>query len=103
MLAYGTPPENALATLCNTVMTIVASGYQPGNKEQGYVLRKLLRLIHRMGGRLDHPFFEAEIGRQALLRANYLRLRGRYAGMSPRWWFETHGIELADMEESIEG
>lgn len=30
---------------------------QPGNKEQGYVLRKLLRRIYKMGGTLDHPFF----------------------------------------------
>lgn len=73
------------------------SGYRPGNKEQGYVLRKLLRRIYVMGSTLDHPFFEEEIERQKRLRTKYLRLRDRYCDKSPEWWFDTHGIDVADM------
>ncbi|MBY5868103.1 alanine--tRNA ligase-related protein [Rhizobium leguminosarum] len=101
MIVNGTPQDDALGTLCETVMTIVESGYQPGNKEQGYVLRKLLRRIHKMGGTLDHPFFKEEVERQRRLRAKYLRLRDRHSEMSPDWWFDTHGIDLSDIRESM--
>lgn len=102
MIINGTPQVHALETLCETVMTIVDSGYRPGNKEQGYVLRKLLRRIHEMGGTLDHPFFEQEVERQTRLRAKYLRLRDRHAEMSPDWWFDTHGIDLSELSETID-
>ncbi|WP_245485951.1 alanine--tRNA ligase-related protein [Rhizobium leguminosarum] len=102
MIVNGTQQDDALGTLCETVMTIVESGYRPGNKEQGYVLRKLLRRIHKMGGTLDHPFFAEEVERQKRLRAKYLRLRDRHSDMSPDWWFDTHGIDLSDIRESME-
>ncbi|AIC31575.1 UNVERIFIED_ORG: alanyl-tRNA synthetase [Rhizobium etli] len=102
MIVNGTPPADALETLRETVMTIVESGYRPGNKEQGYVLRKLLRRIHRMGGTLDHPFFGEEVERQKRLGAKYLRLRDRYCDKGAEWWFDTHGIDLSDIEEIIE-
>ncbi len=99
MLLNGTPPDDALATLRDTVLRIVESGYQPGNKEQGYVLRKLLRRIHIIGGTLDHPYFAQEVERQKRLRSSYRRLRDRHPGMSPEWWFDTHGIDVAEMQE----
>jgi len=98
MIVNGTPPADALDTLRDTVTTIVESGYKPGNKEQGYVLRKLLRRIHVMGGALDHPFFEQEVVRQERLRSRYLRLREKYPDMPPEWWFDTHGIDVADLQ-----
>ncbi len=98
MLINGRPPEDVQETLRSAITKIIESGYRPGNKEQGYVLRKLLRSLHRMGGAVDHPFFTEEIARQERLRARYLRLRERHPGMSPEWWFDTHGIELSDME-----
>lgn len=85
MIVSGTPQDDALGTLCETVMTIVESGYRPGNKEQGYVLRKLLRRIHKMGGMLHHPFFAEEVERQKRLRAKYLCLRDRHSEISPDW------------------
>lgn len=102
MIVNGTPQVDALETLCETVMTIVESGYRPGNKEQGYVLRKLLRRIHKMGGTLDHPFFAEEVERQKRLRAKYLRLRDRHSEMSPDWWFDTHGIDLSDIGKTMD-
>lgn len=99
MLVNGTPPGDALATLRETVMRIIESGYRPGNRAQGYVLRKLLRRIHWMGGTLGHPFFAEEVARQQRLRAKYLRLRDKHPGMSPEWWFDTHGIDLAEMRD----
>lgn len=100
MIVNGTPPDDALRTLRETVMKVVESGYQPGNKEQGYVLRKLLRRIHMMGGTLDHPYFEQEVERQKRLRSKYLRLRDKHPDMTPEWWFDTHGIDVSDMRET---
>lgn len=97
MIVNGTPPDDALATLRKTAMRIIESGYRPGNKEQGYVLRKLLRRIAVMGGALDHPFFEREVERQNGLRARYWQLRERHPDKSPQWWFDTHGIDVAEM------
>lgn len=97
MLINGTPRGDALQTLRETVMRIIASGYRPGNKEQGYVLRKLLRRILSLGGTLDHPLFAEEVERQKRLRAKYLRLRDRFPDQSAEWWFDTHGIDLAEM------
>ncbi len=74
---------------------------QPGNKEQGYVLRKLLRRIYKMGGTLDHPFFRKRSNARRG-RVQYLRLRHRYAEMSPDWWFDTHGIDLSDIRETMD-
>jgi alanyl-tRNA synthetase len=103
MIINGTTPGDALTTLLETVMRIVESGYRPGNKEQGYVLRKLLRRIHRLGGTLDHPFFQEEVTRQKRLRTKYLRLRDRFSHMSPEWWFDTHGIDLSEIGEAADG
>ncbi len=99
MIINGTPPNDALATLRDAATCVIKSGYRPGNKEQGYVLRKLLRRIHWLGGTLDHPFFDDEVERQKRLRGKYLRLRNRHSDKSPEWWFDTHGIDVADMRE----
>lgn len=94
MVVNGTPPESALEILVSTAETVIGSGYRPGNKEQGYVLRKLLRRIHAMGGNLEHPFFNQEVERQRRVAHKYERLRLKHADKSADWWFDTHGVDL---------
>lgn len=94
MVVNGTQPEPALETLISAAWTIIRSGYRPGNKEQGYLLRKLLRRIHIMQGELDHPFFVEEVDRQKRIVEKYTRLRDKYPDKSPEWWFDTHGIDV---------
>lgn len=74
------------------------AGYRPGNKEQGYVLRKLLRRLAMMGGSLDHPFFTEELVRQQRLHERYAQLKPKHPDKPAQWWFDTHGIDIADME-----
>jgi len=100
MIVNGAPPDDALATLRDTALRVIESGYRPSNKEQGYVLRKILRRIYVLGGMLDHPFFDEETERQKRLRGKYLRLRDRHSDKSPEWWFDTHGIDVGEMSES---
>ena len=94
MVLNGTKPESAMDILRNTALKIIESGYGPGGKEQGYVLRKLLRRINSLGGGLDHPFFEDEVQRQEKLVHRYQRLRVKHPDKSPEWWFDTHGVDL---------
>jgi alanyl-tRNA synthetase len=94
MVVNGTTPESALEILVSTTETIIASGYRPGAKEQGYVLRKILRRIHHLGGALDHPYFHEEVERQRKAEARYLRLLPKHRDKSPEWWFDTHGVDL---------
>ena len=73
---------------------------RPGGKAQGYVLRKLLRRLWALGGTLDHPEFRAEVARQQRLRDRYDRLKVRHPEKPPEWWFDTHGIDLAELEDT---
>ncbi|WP_255468621.1 alanine--tRNA ligase-related protein [Reyranella sp. CPCC 100927] len=96
----GVPPPSAVDLLREGISAILDAGYVPGNKAQGYALRRLLRTLWRQGGTLDHPVFHAERQRQERLRAMYHRLAPRHPGMSAAWWFDTHGIVLADVEDT---
>lgn len=100
VLVNGTPPASPEAILVEAIETIIASGYRPGNKEQGYVLRKLLRRLAVSGGHLDHPFFRDELRRQERLRERYTRLKPRHPDKSAQWWFDTHGIDVAELESA---
>lgn len=98
MLLNGTPKPPANDVLSEAITTIIDSGYVPGNKEQGYVLRKLLRKLHKDGGSVDHPFFGNEIERQNRLRDSYQRLRRKNPNRPPEWWFDTHGIDVLEFD-----
>jgi hypothetical protein len=86
------------------ITAILDAGYRPGNKGQGYALRRLLRTLWRQGGTLDHPVFHAERRRQERFRDRYTRLAPGHPGMTAAWWFDTHGIVVSDFDETaIEG
>jgi hypothetical protein len=67
------------------------------------VLRKLLRLLWKSDGMLDHPFFQDQIARQERLRDLYAKLKAKHPDKTPAWWFDTHGIEVAGMDASTKG
>jgi alanyl-tRNA synthetase len=98
IVVNGSPPVDAMTTLTTTVKKIIESGYRPGNKEQGYVLRKLLRLLAIKGGALDHPFFTDEITRQQRLQRRYEALRPKHLDKTPEWWFDTHGVDILALQ-----
>lgn len=88
------PDENEI--LKETVFKIIKSGYYPSNKEQGYVLRKLLRTLYKNGTHIDHEFFEMEVKRQERLKNLYNKLKNKNQDKSKEWWFDTHGINIDD-------
>lgn len=97
-LVNRTPPMKPAEILAEAIERIIDSGYRPGPKAQGYVLRKLLRRLWALGGTLDHPFFRAEAARQQRLRDRYTRLKPHHPDKPPEWWFDTHGIDLDEIE-----
>jgi alanyl-tRNA synthetase len=99
MVVAGTPPLTPQDTLTAAIERIIASDYRPGNKQQGYVLRKLLRRLWVSGGSLDHRYFRDEVERQKRLKKRYDRLKAQYPDKSPGWWFDTHGIDVSEIEE----
>ena len=86
-------------TLKETILKIIASGYKPSNLKQGYVLRKLLRELWRIGGTIEHPYFNDEIERQNKILSKYNRLKDKHSDKPPEWWYDTHGIKLDEIPE----
>lgn len=86
--------------LIDTITTMIESGYSPSNLKQGYVLRKLLRQIWKMGLKIDHLFFEQEIIRQEKIMQRYERLKDKFSHMPKEWWMSTHGIDLDLIKDS---
>lgn len=98
-LVLGALPLSAVDILREGILAVLDDGYVPGNKGQGYALRRLLRTLWRQGGVLDHPVFHAERQRQERLRETYMRLAPKHPGMPAAWWFDTHGIVLSDVDD----
>lgn len=91
-------PENIKSKndiLKETIVKIINSGYKPSPKNQGYVLRKLLRELYISGGNLEHPMFYQEIERQEKSLKRYNKLKEKHKDKTREWWFDTHGIDLS--------
>jgi len=80
-----------------TIQKIIDSGYKPAAKQQGYVLRKLLRELYASGDSIDHPYFHAEIDRQQKMLSKYDALKDKHADKSKEWWWDTHGIAIDEV------
>lgn len=96
LLFLGDEPPTRLEALTRGIEQIIRSGYSPSNKQQGYVLRRLLRQLVREGGTMDHAFFEQELVRQRTLNHRFERLWPKHSDKPPEWWLDTHGIVLSD-------
>jgi alanyl-tRNA synthetase len=96
-LIEGTEAPGRLPVLLDAVETILASGYRPGARQQGYLLRKLLRLLGRLSPDLDHALVQDEIARQRRSYERYERLRRKHPDKPREWWWDTHGIDLDEV------
>lgn len=85
-------------TLKETALKIIDSGYVPSNLKQGYVLRKILREIYKCGATLEHDFFIQEVERQGKILEKYNRLKNKHFNKSKEWWYDTHGINLDEIQ-----
>ncbi len=90
---------NEVETLQNAIWMLINSDYFPTNKNQGYVLRKLLRRLYRLGGSIQHIFFENEVKRQQRLDNIWQNLREKHTDKDAAWWMDTHGIDINDYKQ----
>ncbi len=95
------PQEEILIETCDK---LIYSGYSPSNKEQGYVLRKLLRKLYELNSTWNHPQFVAEKERQALITLRYRKNKNKkqFRSKSPQWWFDTMGVDVGAEESKLE-
>lgn len=94
--------------LKEAVQKIIESGYKPSYTSQGYILRKILRDLYKMGKTVEesHPiysYYKSEIDRQKNMKTKYLTMKDTKKGRnkSKQWWFDTHGVDLncLDLED----
>jgi alanyl-tRNA synthetase len=80
--------------LQDAIQKILNEGFILGNKQHGYVLRRLMRLLYKKGGTMNNVYFQQEVERQEQILQKYSKLKERYKDKPKEWWFDTHGIDL---------
>jgi hypothetical protein len=98
LIFLGEPALSEIEVLQQGIMKIIHSGFTPGHKGQGYVLKKLLRELVNRNGQIDHPVFIKELERQERLKRNFKRLWPKHSEKSSEWWMDTHGIDLKEFK-----
>jgi alanyl-tRNA synthetase len=91
----GNPVKSSTENLKETIYKIIESGYKPGNQKQEYILRKLLRQLHKSGETIEHQFFSDEVERQSKIVSRYLKIKDKHPDKTKDWWYDTHGIDLS--------
>lgn len=94
MIVNKSSDKNEIKVLKETIYKIIESGYVPGPKKQGYILRTLLRKLMKHGEEIDHVFFKDEKERQVKILIRYNKLKDKHKDKDNTWWYETHGIDL---------
>jgi len=91
-----TEPKTKEQSLIDVINKIIEIGYTPSHKQQGYVLKRMLKSLYLLGGSISHPFFEQERSRQLKMKERYQKLLLKNPNMTKEWWYLTHGIDLND-------
>ena len=88
--------KNSNDVLIDTYHKMVESDIFPSNKLQGYVMRKIIRMMIRKDILLDDNIFLEEKEKYDKMVKRYHRIKDfpRNQGKSSEWWFSTHGIDI---------
>ena len=89
--------------LVETAEVILRSGFVPSNKEQGYMLRKILRDLFKLGSNWDNSHYQKERERQERLIREYHKLKHKkkFQNKTKEWWLDTMGMDV-DFIESLD-
>lgn len=92
----GTEEKSREEILIETCDKILYSGYYPSNKEQGYMLRKLLRELYRLHSNWDNEHYLKEKERQDKVISKYhnIKDKDKYKDKDKEWWFDTMGVDI---------
>ena len=88
--------------LKDAIVKMLESGYYPSNKEQGYILRKLLRELYFLNADWDNKHYRDEQARQDKTVTRYEREKAKKKnqGKSKEWYWDTLGVDV-DLVERI--
>lgn len=93
--------KNKSEILFDTICEIIKCDIKPSNLKHGYVLRKLITQFLKIDNAQDfdisNSFFKSESDRQKLILQRYLKIKDKYPNKSKEWWFDTHGINLDEI------
>lgn len=81
-----------IKVLKETIIKLIDSGFKPSNKQHGYILRKLIRRLYRLGEIIENQLFLDEVNRIEKLKDRYKKLLPKNIDKSIEWWWDTHGI-----------
>ena len=94
--SHPSPQPTSHQVIERTVGVLLDSGVVPSNRQQGYVLRKLIR--KGIGGSLpDHPWVSKERLRIERIRRDVPRLLKRHPTSHPEFFWETYGISPEEL------
>ena len=85
--------------LARTIEVLLDSGVRPGSSQQGYVLRKLIRVLLREGhGVPDHPLVHEECRRRDRILSRIPQLLRQHPNKRMSYFWDTHGVHPDDWE-----
>lgn len=93
LVLLGEEPLSIENGLKQGIMSIINSGYRPSGKQQGHILKSLLKRLVKMDSFLDHPFFAEEQLRQKKTKERLDTLWCKFKHQPPEWWLDTHGVD----------
>jgi len=98
LLSLGETPPDGDTVLRETILRLDKEGWIPGPKGQGYVLRRLCRILLKRGGTSDLPVLQDERKKMERLRGLWERLSPKHPDKDKEWWRSTHGIDVEDFQ-----
>lgn len=92
------PARSRIEELRVACEALLSCGFLPTASQQGYVLRKLLRMLDKEGGTLAHPIFESERAKRLRGIKRYQSLLPKHRDKTSAWWWDTHGIDVNECD-----
>lgn len=94
-----TMPISRIDELKKACDALISSEIYPNGKGQGYILRKLLRMIDKEGGNYENKFFLQEKRYRQNCKEKYFKLLDKNKDKSDEWWWDTHGVDVKEILE----
>lgn len=96
-IVFNEKPRTKLEELEIMMYMLIKDGYIPSNTGPGYVLRKVIRTLLRLGYISDDDMIKKEKDKVEKCLRTYYRLKEKHLDKSDQWWYDTHGIKISEI------